>query len=137
MPTKAYKVLVVDDDRFLLSLVRQTLQDQYEVSVVSRGPEAIAMARVMRFDLILLDASMPDMDGFEVLERLQSHPALRLIPVLMLTALRSAGDVRRATQAGAIGYITKPFRPGELLLRVARVFERQAAANACRKILYI
>ena len=95
------------------------------------------MVHAMRFDLILLDATMPDMDGFEVLERLQAHPVLRLIPVLMLTALRSAGDVRRATRAGAISYITKPFRSGELLLRLARVFEQQAAANACRKTLFI
>lgn len=137
MTSKAQKILIVDDDRFLLSLVRQTLQDQYEVFVASRGPEAISMAHAMRFDLILLDATMPDMDGFAVLERLQSHPILRQIPVLMVTALRSAADVRRATRSGAIGYITKPFRPDELLLRLALVFERQAAASACRKTLFI
>lgn len=72
-------------------------------------------------DLVVLDAMMPVMDGFEVLRRLKQTPAMRDIPVVMLTALKRDQDVLSALQIGAADYLSKPFNPDELVARLARL----------------
>jgi DNA-binding response OmpR family regulator len=75
-----------------------------------------------RPDLVILDVMMPLMSGFEVLERMKADPVLKAIPVMMLTAQGQEGDVQRGLALGAVDYLTKPFRPAELLARIQRLF---------------
>lgn len=113
------KVLVADDDRYLAALVRQTLEDSgITVEMVSNGEEAVRTAHWFRPDVIVLDTMMPVVDGIEALERLKRNILHRDTPVLMLTSLRTLSDIKRAMASGASGYLTKPFRPDELLKRV-------------------
>lgn len=123
------KVLVADDDRYLAAMARQTLEaDGITVEVASNGDEAFKTANWFRPDVIVLDTMMPVRDGIETLELLRGHKLHRDTPVLMLTSLRTVGDIKRAMGSGASGYLTKPFRPDEFLKRVKWLME--APANA-------
>jgi len=84
------------------------------------GPTACRVAPQLRPSLAILDVKMPGMDGFEVLERLRAEPALRQMPVMMLTSMGSEQDVVRGLQLGADDYVVKPFSPVELVARVHR-----------------
>jgi DNA-binding response OmpR family regulator len=93
------------------------------VKAAQDGLEAMALLQRYRPDVIVLDAMMPKMDGFAVLDALSADPALRASPVLMLTAMRNASDVKRAIDQGANDYLTKPFSTGQLLARVERLLK--------------
>lgn len=115
-------ILVAEDDRYLATLLRQTLEIQgFRVTVAVDGRDALDKVDAHYPDLIILDAMMPVVDGFEVLAVLKADPAHREVPVLMLTGLRNAAEVHRAIAAGASDYLTKPFRPDHLVQRVRRL----------------
>ncbi len=107
------KILVVEDDPDIQSLVQMSLEftGGYEVSVASDGPAGLDAARRELPDLILLDAMMPGMDGFEVCRRLKADPHTAPIPVVFLTAKAQAGEIEEGLRLGATGYLTKPFDP--------------------------
>jgi class 3 adenylate cyclase len=133
-------ILVVDDrpeGRKLLSLRLQ--QQGWRVLQAEGGVQALALAEQQPPDLVLLDVLMPDLDGFEVCRRLRAMPALRAVPVVLITSLEDTEHCVRGLEAGADDFITKPFKPAELqarvrsLLRVKAQFdeiERQRAALA-------
>ncbi len=124
------KVLVADDDRYLAAMARQTLEaDGMTVAVATNGDEALRTADGFRPDVIVLDTMMPVLNGIEVLEQLRRHKVHQNIPVLMLTSLRTVGDIKRAMGSGASAYLTKPFRPDEFLKRVKWLLEVPASAN--------
>ena len=112
-------ILVVDDEPPILDLVRFTLEDA-EVRVVeaSDGVEALALARRLRPDLILLDVHMPRLDGLEACRQIKRDPALARTPIVMLTAAGQEADRARGREAGADEYLTKPFSPLALLALV-------------------
>ena len=112
-------ILIVDDEPAILDLVRFTLEDA-EVRVVeaSDGVEALALARRVRPDLILLDVHMPRLDGLEACRQIRRDPALTRTPVVMLTAAGQEADRARGREAGADEYLTKPFSPLALLALV-------------------
>jgi two-component system, OmpR family, phosphate regulon response regulator PhoB len=112
-------ILIVDDEPAILDLVRFTLEDA-EVRVVeaSDGVEALALARRLRPDLILLDVHMPRLDGLEACRQIRRDPALAGTPVVMLTAAGQDADRARGREAGADEYLTKPFSPLALLALV-------------------
>jgi two-component system alkaline phosphatase synthesis response regulator PhoP len=115
------KVLVVDDEPAILKLVEVSLSRQgYEVISAANGVEALAKVEEESPTLILMDAMMPYMDGFEALKRLKENPVTQDIPVIMLTAKRHDADLIRSLQSGAACYITKPFNPTELITMVER-----------------
>lgn len=119
-------VLVVDDDPLLAEAAMAVLRRQdYETCAVENGRRALRAIGERVPDVILLDAMMPGLDGFEVLKTLKANPVLMQIPVLMMTARRAQNDVMRAKQLGAHGYIAKPFEPDDLLQRVSAAFQRQ------------
>lgn len=123
------KVLVADDDRYLAALVRQTLEEcEITVEVASNGEEALRIANWFQPDAIVLDTMMPVIDGIEVLERLRRNVLHQVTPVLMLTSLRTVSDIQRAMASGASGYLTKPFRPDELLKRVQWMLDPPTSA---------
>ena len=117
---RATSVLVVDDTVENLRLLAGILRDRgYEPRPVTNGPEALRAAEEEPPDLILLDVTMPEMDGFEVCRALKGHATLQDIPVIFLTALTDVQDKVKAFAAGGVDFITKPFHVEEVLARVA------------------
>ncbi|MBC7327016.1 response regulator [bacterium] len=117
------KILVVDDEKPIVRLVQVNLEHAgYEVVTAYDGKEALEKVEQEKPDLIILDVMMPQMDGFEVMQRLQANPKTRDIPVIMLTAKAQDADVFRGWQSGVTLYLTKPFSPFELISFVRRIF---------------
>ncbi len=118
-------VLVADDDQLLQQLVSHKLQQRgCETRGVENGEALIAAVKAEAPDLIVLDAMMPMMDGFEALRRLRADPASASIPVIMLTARKGEQDVVTALNLGADDFLAKPFLPEELALRVRSLLEK-------------
>ncbi len=114
-------ILVADDDDLLQAVLEHKLTAVgYDVALADHGRAVLERVGLLRPALIILDAMMPIMDGFEVLRRLQADAELRTIPVIMLTALRREADILTALNLGAVDYLQKPFSPDELIARLAR-----------------
>ena len=111
-------ILVIDDTPGNLSLLNQLLREHYRVRLANSGPRGLELAAMAPPDLILLDIMMPDMDGYQVFQRLQSDPATRRIPVIFLTAKVGAEDEERGLAMGAVDFIHKPIAPSVVLARV-------------------
>ena len=120
-------VLVADDDDDILLLVTTRLRrDGFEVVQASSGDEALRLAREKRPRLAVLDIGMPGLDGLEVLEQIRADDELRDMRVLLLTAKAQESDVRRGYEAGADGYVRKPFSPSDLSARVRALLDDSA-----------
>ena len=102
------KILLVEDIELNRDLMVQLLEDDYEVVTAEDGARAIEVAESERPDLILMDMSLPVMDGWEATRRLKADPAFKDTPVIALTAHAMHGDEERARAAGCDDYITKP-----------------------------
>jgi two-component system phosphate regulon response regulator PhoB len=123
--TPGERILVVDDEPDIVALVVfHLVKSGYRVSTAGSGPDAINLARSESPSLIVLDLMLPGMSGFEVLESLRADPATRDVAVLMLTARREEPDRIRGLSLGADDYLTKPFSPQELVLRVGAILRR-------------
>ncbi len=119
-------ILIVDDlesNRSVLS--RRLSRDGHAVTSVESGQKALELLRRKEFDLVLLDLMMPEMNGYEVLSRLKSDPALRRIPVIMISALDEIDSVVRCIEAGAEDYLSKPFDPTLLRARINASLEKK------------
>ena len=115
-------VLVADDDEDILLLVATRLRrDGFEVVQARDGAEALAAARERRPAVAVLDVGMPVLDGLGALAEIRADPALAGLRVLLLTAKAQERDVRAGIEAGADGYVKKPFSPAELAERVRRL----------------
>ena len=125
------RILVVDDEPDIVALVAYHLAKAgYRVSTASSGTEAIESARRDRPALVVLDLMLPGMSGYDVLEQLRASDATRSVAVLMLTARREEADRIRGLSLGADDYLTKPFSPQELVLRVGAILRRLGAGGA-------
>ena len=114
-----YRVLIVDDVPKNIQVAANILQKSgYQMAFAQDGPTAIEQTRKNRFDLILLDIMMPDMDGFEVCRRIKEQPACREIPIIFLTAKNDSDSIVEGFHLGAMDYLTKPFNGAELEARV-------------------
>jgi two-component system phosphate regulon response regulator PhoB len=111
------RVLIVEDNTDIRVLVRVTLEiEDYDVHEAANGDIGWEMAQELKPDLILLDVMMPGvLDGFAVCRRVKADPALTATKVVMLTALAQEADRSEGADAGADGYLTKPFKPGDLV----------------------
>jgi type IV pilus assembly protein PilB len=140
---QAGKVLCVDDDADIREWIEAMLAAEgYQVLTAAGGEAAVAAAVEHQPDLILLDVTMPDLNGYEVCARLQSRPDTSFIPVIFVTARGDLGDKLRALRAGAADYLVKPIVDRELLTKVkahletkGRWTELQEACSAPRKSL--
>ena len=111
--------VVVEDEEDIVELVRYNLeQSGFRTEAASTGEEGLKLVRSVRPDVVLLDLMLPGLDGLEVCRRLQSEPATRSIPIVMVTARGEESDVVTGLELGAHDYICKPFRPRELVARV-------------------
>jgi two-component system chemotaxis response regulator CheY len=116
-------ILVVDDSASARLIVRETLRSAgYEVIAAADGEEALLYARDHPVDLVLADLHMPRMDGITLVKELRALPSYRLTPMLMLTTESSPTHKLQAKQAGATGWMVKPFKPTQLLSTLERVF---------------
>ena len=123
----AERILLVDDEPDLLELVRVNLhQAGYEVETAEDGREGLACLRRRRPDLVILDLMLPDVSGTEICRQIRGEPALADLPVIMLTAKADEVDRIVGLELGADDYVTKPFSPRELMLRVRAVLRRRA-----------
>lgn len=118
--THAGVVLIVDDVPENLSMLHDALDEAgYKVLVATNGESALARARQTLPDVILLDAIMPGIDGFEVARRLKADFSTQHIPIVFMTGLTETEHVLAAFEAGSSDYVTKPIRPPEVLARIA------------------
>jgi len=114
------KVLVVEDVDFNRELIVQLLEDKYEVIEAVNGQQGVELAERERPELILMDLSLPVMDGWEATRRLKANADLRAIPVIALTAHAMKGDKEKALAAGCDDYLVKPLDEDELMARIAK-----------------
>ena len=130
-------VVVADDDAVTTLMISTILKHfDFDCQVAHDGAQAISMVRDQMPDVVLLDVSMPQMNGFEALTALRSDPATREIPVVMVTAHHNEAELVKGFSLGADDYVTKPFNSGELMARIDRVFAHRrlnpAAFSASR-----
>lgn len=126
-------ILVVDEDPLFQTLIKKTLEFAgYAVIMVDSGEKAIEMVRQEQPDLVLLDASISQMSGFEVCKTLRAHESNNLMPIIMLSSKDDLDDKLEGLELGADDFITKPFSERELLSRIRNTFvriERNRSAN--------
>ena len=114
------KILVVEDVDFNRDLLVQLLEDDYEVIEAVNGQEGVEFAERERPDLILMDLSLPVMDGWEATRRLKANHDLRPIPVIALTAHAMKGDEEKALAAGCDDYLVKPLDEDDLMVKIEK-----------------
>lgn len=121
MEKKAH-ILAVDDEQYVLQLLKRTLEPEgYAVTLAADGNSALARLREHTPDLVLLDIRMPDLNGYQVLERIREQSD---VPVIMLTGVLEPTAVQQSIGLGADDYIRKPFRPQVLLARIEAKLRR-------------
>ncbi len=127
--TSSAQILVVEDERDIAALVAYHLtKEGFRVRTVGSGDEALEAVRNERPDLVVLDLMLPGLSGYEILEEIRRQPSLSDVPVVVLTARREESDRIRGLELGADDYMTKPFSPQELVLRIGTVLRRVRAA---------
>ena len=115
------KILIVEDEESLLKLESILLTSKgYDVRGVSNGQQALDAIDEEHPDLVLLDIMLPEIDGFEVCQRIKDNPETKDIPVIMLTAKKSREDMARGEKVGADWYITKPFKSAMVIETIQR-----------------
>lgn len=111
-------VMVVDDTEMNIDILVEALQDEYELMIAINGVEALELLEDQTPDLILLDIMMPELDGYEVLQRIKESPKLEHIPVILLSAITDSDSKTKGFSLGAVDYVTKPFEMVEVEARV-------------------
>lgn len=126
------KVLVIDDDPDTLFLIKNILQREgYEVMTALNGKEALQRLNLIQPSIILTDMMMPEMDGWETIQKLKE---VTEIPIIILSALNQTDSIVRALELGADDYITKPFDQNEVVARVESVLRRASMNNKISRI---
>jgi two-component system response regulator MtrA len=126
------RIMVAEDEEQLRSMLAFKLTTLgHQLVGAADGEEAVAMAAAHRLDLIVLDIAMPLLNGLDVLRRLKADPALRSIPVIILSAKAREHDIRAGLQAGAADYVVKPFSLKDLAARIDRALgDHRGAAES-------
>jgi two-component system, cell cycle response regulator DivK len=124
-------VLIVEDVEYNRDLLVQLLEEDYQILTAADGASGIEMAARHRPDLILMDLSLPGVDGWEATRRLKSRPETRAIPVIALTAHAMQGDEERARACGCDDYLTKPIDEDQLYGKLARLLDAGGSSQAC------
>jgi DNA-binding NarL/FixJ family response regulator len=131
-----YTVLVVDDSPDSLSLINDILEKEGISTLVAlEGSQAITIAEQIKPDIILLDAVMPKMDGFETCTRLKQNRLLSHIPVIFMTGLKESDKVLKGLNAGGVDYITKPFNSEELIARIKTHINNAQITSSAQRAL--
>jgi len=120
MPTEKTKqtILVIDDAKESIIILNHLLKDKVDVIFTTNGEDGLFKAKADLPDLILLDISMPEMNGFDVLKKLKEDPKTQDIPVIFLTGIQDSYYEEKGLTLGAVDYITKPFSPAVVNARI-------------------
>jgi CheY-like chemotaxis protein len=122
------KILLVEDNEMNRDMLsRRLIRSGYEVILAVDGAQGVAMAASDAPDLVLMDMSLPVLDGWEATRRLKSDPATRGLPVIALTAHAMAGDEKKAREAGCDGFDTKPVEYTRLLSKIEGLLQKRKA----------
>jgi diguanylate cyclase (GGDEF)-like protein len=132
-PEKGYSILLVDDDAGAIELVSAILADVGKLRFATNGHDALRLARESEPDLILLDAEMPGMNGFELLKTLKAESLLAAVPVIFITSHSEAGFEVSALEMGAADFIAKPLRSSRVLARVRTQLRMKLMADELRR----
>ncbi len=130
MATQDMKFLVVDDFATMRRIVRNLLKESGygNVDEAEDGAMALQMLKQGKYDFVISDINMPNMNGFEMLRQIRAQPALKELPVLMVTAEAKKEDIINAAQIGASGYIVKPFTKATLEEKLVKIISKLQAA---------
>ncbi len=128
-------ILVVDDDTSNLMLAKKILGEDFRIAAANSGEAACRYLENNIPDLVLVDINMPDMDGFELVEKMKDNPQWRSIPIIFLTADKNEETEIKCFQAGAVDFVGKPFLPEILSSRVMRTVELQRYRNSLEKMV--
>ncbi|BBP01225.1 chemotaxis response regulator CheY [Sulfuriferula nivalis] len=126
MADKNLKFLVVDDFSTMRRIVRNLLKElgYANVEEAEDGAQGLQMLKSAKFDFVVSDWNMPNMDGLQMLQAIRADPALSSLPVLMVTAEAKKENIIAAAQAGANGYVVKPFTAATLDEKLGKIFEK-------------
>ncbi|HPJ89355.1 MAG TPA: diguanylate cyclase [Thermotogota bacterium] len=117
--SKAHKILIVDDEKPNRKILSALLEDDFEIILAKDGKQVFERLRDNKdIDLIILDIMLPDMDGYDILKHIKNNEHLKEIPVIVISVLDSLENEEKGLKLGAVDYITKPFHPGIVQLRV-------------------
>ena len=132
------RILVVDDEPDAIELIRFNLKAAgHDVITAEDGEEALSKSRKFSPDLILLDVMLPEIDGLEVCKILRRDPATATLPIIMLTAKASEIDRVLGLEFGADDYVTKPFSPRELMLRIRNLLKRKESPQGDMEKIHV
>ena len=130
---RAFRILIVDDQPSMADIIQGSLTTEHlEFAAAPSGLQGLELLRRQKFDLVILDLGLPDLNGFEVLKRIRQDPSLQNLSVLILTGWNSVEDLVRAFECGATDFLTKPFRVQELCARVRALLRAVRAEEATR-----
>jgi CheY-like chemotaxis protein/MinD-like ATPase involved in chromosome partitioning or flagellar assembly len=122
------RVLLIDDEQFYFKLIRKTLKDaDYDLEYAKSGSEGLSKVPSYEPDMLIVDLKLPEMDGFQILERLRRDPKYSAIPVIVITAQDELSEKLKAFELGADDYLVKPFQPEELVARMGILARRGKA----------
>jgi putative two-component system response regulator len=130
-------ILVVDDEPDIQKVIAATLDMMgHDYSIASNGEEALNKIRRKRYDLVILDIMMPEVNGYEVLEQLRATPSRAETPVIVVTAKHDPSGVRREVEQGVVDHLAKPFLPSELEAMIERALSAtDQAVEERRRVL--
>ena len=118
------KILIADDDKNVINIIRYSLDDQYEILEAANGKEALGMVFARSPDILILDIMMPEMDGYMVCKELKEHDSTKNLPIIILSAKGTVDDKLKAIGFGIDDYMVKPFDPRELEARIKMRLKR-------------
>src|SRR5215216_8048875 len=127
------RVLLIDDEQFYFKLIRKTLTEaEYQLEYAKSGSEGLSKIPSFEPDMMIVDLKLPEMDGFQILERLRRDPKYSHVPVIVITAKDELSEKLRAFELGADDYLVKPFQPEELVARMGILARRGKAMQIVR-----
>jgi len=130
-------ILLVDDAPTNIQMLNETLKDGYHLFFATNGKDALRIAAESLPDLVLLDVIMPEMDGYEVCRALKADPSLRNIPIIFITAMNQQEDEAIGLELGAVDYITKPFNPTIVRLRIRNQIELKRQRDLLARLSHL
>jgi CheY-like chemotaxis protein len=129
------RVLLIDDEQFYFKLIRKTLKEaEYDLEYAKSGSEGLSKIPSFEPDMLIVDLKLPEMDGFEILERLRRDPKHGHMPVIVITAKDELSEKLKAFDLGADDYLVKPFQPEELVARMGILARRGKAMKIVRDL---
>ena len=126
---KPYTILIVEDEPENAETLAVLLEPDYEIAVATSGEQALDLLPSIEPDLVLLDIMLPGIDGYEVCARMKRDPRFAEVPVIFITALNAHEEEERGLEAGAADYVTKPFSPAVIRVRVRNQMQLRRTRN--------